>query len=47
MENVITLNKLIGLLLLLFCPPTSLFWSKNTMKELARPVMGTIVMNPA
>ena len=25
-ENVITLSKLIGLLLM-FCPPTSLFWS--------------------
>ena len=36
MENVITFSKLIGLLLL-FCPPTSL-------KELARPVMGTIFL---
>ena len=43
MENVITLNKLIGLLL--FCPPpTSLIWSKSTMKELACPVMGTIFL---
>ena len=44
MENVIAL---IGLLL--FCPPTSLFYfvfenSKNTRKELARPVMGTIFL---
>ena len=46
MENVITLSKLIGLLLL-FCPPTSLFCfenSKNTRNELARPVMGTIFL---
>ena len=44
MENVITL---IGMLLL-FCPPTSLFCffeiSKNTRNELARPVMGTIFL---
>ena len=46
MENVITLSKLIGLLLL-FCHPTSLFCfenSKNTRNELARPVMGTIFL---
>ena len=44
MGNVITLCKLIGLLLLLFCP-TPLYFvyenSKNTRIELARPVMGT------
>ena len=46
LENVITLGKLIGLLLL-FCPPTSLFCFlklKNTRNELARPVMGTIFL---
>ena len=46
MENVITLSKLIGLLLL-FCSPTSLVVfenSKNTRNELARPVMGTIFL---
>ena len=44
-ENVITLDKLIGLL---FCLPSSLFFfdenSKNTRNELARPVMGTILL---
>ena len=46
MENVITLSKLIDLLLL-FCPPPLYFGfenSKNTMNELARPVMGTIFL---
>ena len=46
MENVITLSKLIGLLLL-FCPPPLCFVfenSKNTRNELARPVMGTIFL---
>ena len=46
MENVITLGILIGLLLL-FCPPSSLFCfenSKNTRNELARPGMGTIFL---
>ena len=43
MKNVITLSKLIDLLLL-FCPPTSLFCLKNTRNELARPVMGTIFL---
>ena len=41
----ITLSKLMGLLL--FCPPSSLFFfenSKNTRNELARPVMGTIFL---
>ena len=45
MENVITLDKLIGLL---FCLPSSLLFfvenSKNTRNELARPVMGTIFL---
>ena len=46
MENVITLGKLIGLLLL-FCPPPLYFVfenSKNTRNELARPVLGTIFL---
>ena len=47
MENVITLGKLIGLLLL-FCPPPPLYFvslnSTNTRNELARPVMGTIFL---
>ena len=45
MENVITLDKLIGLL---FCLPSSLLFfyenSKNTRNELARPVIGTIFL---
>ena len=47
MENVITLGKLIGLLLL-FCPTPPLYFvfenSKNTRNELARPEMGTIFL---
>ena len=46
MENVITLSKLIGLLLL-FCPPPHCFDfenSKNTRNELALPVIGTIFL---
>ena len=46
MENVITLGKVIGLLLL--CPPSSLFFffenSKNKNNELARPVLGNIFL---
>ena len=46
-ENVITLGKLIGLLLL-FCPPLPLLSifenSKNLRKDLARPVMETIFL---
>ena len=45
-ENVITLSKLIGLLLLI-CPPTSLFGlenSTNSRNELARSVMETIFL---
>ena len=48
MENVITLGKLIGLL---FCsvppppPPHFVFEnSNNTRNELARPVLGTIIL---
>ena len=44
MENVITLDKLIGLLLL-FCPPLlSILFLNTTRNELARPVMGTIIV---
>ena len=45
-ENVITLSKLIGLLLL-FCLPLLYFVfenSKNTRHELSHPVMGTIFL---
>ena len=45
MENVITLDKLIGLL---FCLPSSLLFfdenSKNIRNELTRPVLGTIFL---
>ena len=45
MENVITLGKLIGLL---FCSVPPLYFvfenSKNTRNDLARPVMGTILL---
>ena len=47
MENVITLVKLIGLLLL-FCHTPPLYFvfenSKNTRNELARPEIGTIFL---
>ena len=43
MENVITLSKLIGLLLL-FCPPPLYFVLENSKNELAHPVMGTIFL---
>ena len=44
-ENVITLGKLIGLLLL-FCLPLLSFFlnSDNKRNDLARPVMGTIFL---
>ena len=43
MENVITLGKLIGLLILFRLPSLFSFFanSKNTKNELARPVRGT------
>ena len=47
MENVITLRKLIGLLFLFCLTYLSIFVfenSKNTRNELARPVMGTILL---
>ena len=43
MENVITLGKLIGLLIL-FCHPLSILFLKNKRNDLARPVMGTIFL---
>ena len=45
MENVITLGKLIGLLIL-FCHPllSVLFLKTNKRNDLARPVMGTIFL---
>ena len=44
-ENVITLGKLIGLLILFCHPFLSIFFenSKNKRNDLARPVMGTIL----
>ena len=47
MEDVITLGKLIGLLLLFCLPlktPTSKLTYNNTRNELTRPVMGTIFL---
>ena len=40
-ENVITLGKLIGLLIL-FCLPLSILFLKTKRNDLARPVMVTI-----
>ena len=48
MKNAITLGKLLGLLLLLFCLPLLLLsidvHTKNTSNELARLVMETILV---
>ena len=47
MENVITLGKLIGLLLLFCLPLLSILFflnSDNKRNDLARPVMGTIFL---
>ena len=47
MENVISLGKLIGLLLLFCLPLLSIlffFNSDNKRNDLARPVMGTIFL---
>ena len=47
MENVITLDKLIGLLFLFLYPPPLYFVfenSENKRNDLARPVMGTIFL---
>ena len=43
MENVITLGKLIGLLLL-FCPPLLAILFLKLRNELACPAMGTIFL---
>ena len=42
-ENVITLGKLIGLFFL-FCLPPLYFVFKTKRNDLARPVMGTILL---
>ena len=48
MKNAISLGKLLGLLLLLFCLPVLLLsidvHTKNTSNELARLVMETILV---
>ena len=44
MENVITLGKLIGLLLLYCLPLLSILFLKTRRNNLARPVMGTIFL---
>ena len=41
-ENVITLNKLIGLLFLFCLPLLSIFFLKTKRNDLTRSVMGTI-----
>ena len=41
-ENVKTLGKLIGLLLLFCLPLLSILFLKTKRNDLARPVMGTI-----
>ena len=43
-ENVITLGKLIGLLFLFCLPLLSILFFKTKRNDLARPVMGTIVL---
>ena len=43
-ENVITLGKLIGLLFLFCLPLLSILFLKTKRNDLARPVMGTIVL---
>ena len=43
-ENVIPLNKLIGLLFLFSLPLLSILFLKTKMNDLARPVMGTIFL---
>ena len=44
-ENVITLGKLIGLFVFLFCLPLlSILFLKTKRNDLARPVMGTILL---
>ena len=43
-ENVITLDKLIGLLFLFCLPLISILLLKTKRNDLARPVMGTIFL---
>ena len=43
-ENVITLGKLIGLLFLFCLPLLSILFLKTKRNDLARPVMGTILL---
>ena len=43
-ENVITLGKLIGLLLLFCLPLFSILFLKTKSNDLAHPVMGTIFL---
>ena len=43
-ENVITLGKLIGLLLLFCLSLLSILFLKTKRNDLARPVMGTIFL---
>ena len=43
-ENVITLDKLIGLLFLFCLPLLSILFLKTKRNDLARPVMGTIFL---
>ena len=43
-ENVITLGKLIGLLFLFCLPLLSILFLKTKRNDLARPVMGTILV---
>ena len=43
-ENVITLDKLIGLLFLFCLPLLSILLLKTKRNDLARPVMGTIFL---
>ena len=44
LENVITLDKLIGLLFLFCLPLLSILFLKTKRNDLARPVMGTIFL---
>ena len=43
-ENVITLDKLIGLLFLFCLPLLSILFLKTKRNDLAHPVMGTIIL---
>ena len=43
-ENVITLGKLIGLLIIFCLPLLSILFLKTKRNDLARPAMGTIFL---